>query len=796
MARYTYIPNRVIDTNGISDGASIYFYLPGTTTPVSVYSDAALSVAVSNPYIVAAGAAVPALFYSEDLVRVKVVDDSGTTVSDDDPVGVPSAAVVFDPGQTGDSNRTVESKLRDILSVKDFGAVGDGTTDDTAAIQAAVTASSVFFPAGTYRVVGTVSVPAGRTLFGHRGAKVLVDPAANYGGAFDVSGDNVVFDGLGFDGNNTSTAVDAITGPTGPGGAAIRGDNVANVTIRNCWFDKFVLSSIDHGVISFALSRRILVDGNGFFAGSEGGTDINLSYSVGECTVINNHSVSGSDKLVYISTVNPGGDVGTSEVAETSYHQICNNTHIKWNNVPGKTTGRHGIAVHYAGGVSHCVISGNILSGGQRHGIYLRGDNTVGGDTGPDIITNNIVRYFGGGLNEASYWGYNSGIKVETTLGAVVTGNIVEKCGRDYDGAARTYKAAGIEIIRAMRECVIGDNQVRECTGQGIIFNPTVAVTSGDFNIDKLIIRHNIVANNEVAQVVVYNRTDAGVKLGRILIDGNMIEASAAETFLMAIGDPSNTAETNHWRITNNSFIGAYDAGAGVQQVGLAWQEAAGQEQFYICGNDFANLWTGAARRNIASGGVGAAAWPAANFMEHREIGTKFIFERNYFKDCVRGIRSEYTAAGKTGVIDPSNVFDNCDFEATVTYSAGSNLFYYGRPAGQDASGNKLLEFITTGPPTASQQFYAGDRAINAAPSAGEPSGWLCTVSGTPGTWVPFGRAQLVTTVASLPSAATLGQGATAIVTDASATTFASTVAGGGANIVPVYSNGTNWLIG
>jgi hypothetical protein len=53
-----------------------------------------------------------------------------------------------------------------------------------------------------------------------------------------------------------------------------------------------------------------------------------------------------------------------------------------------------------------------------------------------------------------------------------------------------------------------------------------------------------------------------------------------------------------------------------------------------------------------------------------------------------------------------------------------------------------------------------------------------------------------VYTVATLPSAATSGAGARAFVSDANATTFASTVAGGGANKVPVYSDGTNWKIG
>jgi hypothetical protein len=51
-------------------------------------------------------------------------------------------------------------------------------------------------------------------------------------------------------------------------------------------------------------------------------------------------------------------------------------------------------------------------------------------------------------------------------------------------------------------------------------------------------------------------------------------------------------------------------------------------------------------------------------------------------------------------------------------------------------------------------------------------------------------------TVASLPAAATGNQGARYFVSDATATTYASVVAGGGANIIPVYSDGTNWRIG
>ena len=59
----------------------------------------------------------------------------------------------------------------------------------------------------------------------------------------------------------------------------------------------------------------------------------------------------------------------------------------------------------------------------------------------------------------------------------------------------------------------------------------------------------------------------------------------------------------------------------------------------------------------------------------------------------------------------------------------------------------------------------------------------------------PYVRTTSVT-VAALPAAAAAGAGARAFVSDATLTTFATIPIGGGANGVPVYSDGTNWRIG
>ena len=113
------------------------------------------------------------------------------------------AAVGVLPAETrlvsapGDTGKTV--------SVLDFGAKGDGTTDDTASVQAAAQAAAggiLVFPRrpAAYKITGTVTVP-GNTRIKGDDCKILMalPPDHATGRLFYVTDDDVEVDGLSID---------------------------------------------------------------------------------------------------------------------------------------------------------------------------------------------------------------------------------------------------------------------------------------------------------------------------------------------------------------------------------------------------------------------------------------------------------------------------------------------------------------------------------------------------------------------------------------------------------------------
>lgn len=155
-------------------GGKVYTYAAGTTTPLATYTTAAASTPNTNPVILDSRGEA-SIFFSAANYKIVVKDSLDSTIwTQDNLPGDQAATIVANlaastgsslvghiASGTGAVATTVQGKLRQIVSVKDFGAVGDGSTDDTTACQAAVTAviaaggGTVYFPAGTYLLNGT-----------------------------------------------------------------------------------------------------------------------------------------------------------------------------------------------------------------------------------------------------------------------------------------------------------------------------------------------------------------------------------------------------------------------------------------------------------------------------------------------------------------------------------------------------------------------------------------------------------------------------------------------------------------
>lgn len=166
------------DDNGVPlAGGKLYSYAAGTTTPQATYTSASGATPHSNPIVLNAGGRVATgeiwltaganykfvLKTSSDVLLAtwdNITGINGTGIASN------AANVQYDPAGTGAVSLTVQAKLRQIVNVKDFGAVGDGVADDAAAIDNAVSAASdagggtVYIPEGTY-LLGTLSAKTG-----------------------------------------------------------------------------------------------------------------------------------------------------------------------------------------------------------------------------------------------------------------------------------------------------------------------------------------------------------------------------------------------------------------------------------------------------------------------------------------------------------------------------------------------------------------------------------------------------------------------------------------------------------
>lgn len=234
--------------------------------PISVYWDAALTQPAAQPIRTINGypakSGSPGRLYVNSDYSIRVQNKNGSAIySAPESTDGSAEFVSFIQNGAGSVQRSVQDKLREKVSVKDFGAVGDGVTDDTAAIQAAIDSLSggtVNFPQGTYVISSPILLKRGIRLLGsgpfdtisQASAKIFLKSGSNCAmlkTPAAVSGVGsathyMALENLLFDGNKTGQTVETAGGAIQFYGAWV-GSWIRQVFIYNTLGPAFVTQS-------------------------------------------------------------------------------------------------------------------------------------------------------------------------------------------------------------------------------------------------------------------------------------------------------------------------------------------------------------------------------------------------------------------------------------------------------------------------------------------------------------------------------------------------------------------------
>lgn len=452
---------------------------------------------------------------------------------------------------TSEADVSVQQKLDDhtsqlaaitTLSVKNYGATGDGTTDDTAAIQAAIDSMTgggvVFMPPGVYKVSDRIHMREGVRLIGAGSALTKIDRPhtdASMQGIGISNVNNVVIKGIELDGN-----FDLVGGTSNSGIFIYSAEDVlledvhshdwgqypisithdsARVVCRNCVAehggdDAFSIGGSSHDVL---LEGCIARDGKGL------STNLGSAFEVddGSYNVVLRNCI-GEDSLVGFechdhALTNPPSGLGV--------HNVTFDGCIARNN------SMHGFAATYDTwplfGISirNCQVYGS-----GRQGIYMKGVDDLAidgcnvdqtGATGSDATTNTTGIM--ADLNHTTPRHYPRNVRI--------TNNTVKN----------SVDESGIRVMAAS-DVFISGNYVTACGNCGIRVNP------GESDIENIVITNNIIVDvGSMGLKVGIDIFGSPTKYMRnVLCQGNIVRdtrATKLTEYVYRVGDSTHLYE-------------------------------------------------------------------------------------------------------------------------------------------------------------------------------------------------------------------------------------------------------------
>jgi hypothetical protein len=391
-------------------------------------------------------------------------------------VSTNASQVTYQPVSTA-SIRTTAEKLYDFVSVKDFGATGDGVTDDSASFTLAFSVGKlVFVPSGTY-LLNYVSIPANTKIVGS-GATSVIKPYLSSirsalvvdSGSSSLTIDNISISGLKFLGDVQASGFDEQKHLISINGAknlsikecsfiGFRGDGIyigsgdlggqerhnTKITVSDCYFDG--ITKENRNGISIIDGTDVLISGCYFTRCTKstmpGAIDIepdaNVFHVVRSVRIKDNYFMDIGGNVAVIGVYFPG----------VSYSTPPRDIVIEDNFIIAASA--NGISFNYG-------IGGGITDSSEDHCVEIHGNTVIAANRGFSVFnlkTGSVKDNQFLSCPADSLVSYNAG---ENVLNLIVKDNLFYKNG--------STSGSGLSLFKCSRVSITG-NEFNDC-GTGV----------------------------------------------------------------------------------------------------------------------------------------------------------------------------------------------------------------------------------------------------------------------------------------------------------------------------------------